>query len=130
LACIGVEEEDFRKILAVEVAGPEKGAACTSLLRKLLDRSLRGVRLVVSDDHERIKAAVSGKLPEVDWQRCGPLRAQRALSRAYLLDVRGRAGPQGNHKVRRRRTADGLAEEFVSLYKERHLKPARSSRPG
>jgi putative transposase len=58
LACVGVDEEGFRESLAVEVAGSEKGAAYVSLLRGLLDRGLKGVKLVVSDDHEGIKAAV------------------------------------------------------------------------
>ena len=47
LACVGVDEEGFREVLAVEVAGTEKGAAYASLLRGLLDRGLCGVRLVV-----------------------------------------------------------------------------------
>ena len=54
----------------MEVAGSEKGAAYASVLRGLLDRGLHGVRLVVSDDHEGIKAAVFGELPGVEWQRC------------------------------------------------------------
>src|SRR5215208_5718914 len=33
LACVGVDEEGFREVLAVEVAGSEKGAAYASLLR-------------------------------------------------------------------------------------------------
>ena len=53
------------------MAGSEKGATYdTSLLWGLIDRGLKGVRLVVSDDHEGIKAAVAGELPEVKWQRC------------------------------------------------------------
>jgi putative transposase len=70
LACVGVDEEGFREVLAVEVAGSEKGAAYASLLRGLIDRGLKGVRLVVSDDHKGIKAAVSGELPGAQWQRC------------------------------------------------------------
>ena len=70
LACVGVDEEGFREVLAVEVAGSEKGAAYTSLLRGLVERGLKGVRLVVSDDHEGIKAAVAGELAGVGWQRC------------------------------------------------------------
>ena len=31
LACVGVEEEGFREILAVEVAGTEKGTAYASM---------------------------------------------------------------------------------------------------
>jgi transposase-like protein len=58
LACVGVDEEGFREVFAVEVASTEKGAAYASLLRGLIDRGLLGVRLVVSDDHEGIKAAV------------------------------------------------------------------------
>ena len=57
-------------MLAIEVAGTEKGAAYASLLRGLIDRGLSGVRLVVSDDHEGIKAAVAGELPGAEWQRC------------------------------------------------------------
>jgi transposase-like protein len=63
LVCVGVDEEGFREVLAVEVAGSEKGVAYASLLRGLIDRGLSGVRLVISDDHEGIKAAVSGELP-------------------------------------------------------------------
>jgi putative transposase len=70
LAAVGVEEEGFRGVLAVEVAGWEKSAAYASLLRGLLDRGLWEVRLVVSDDHEGIKAAVFGELVGVEWQRC------------------------------------------------------------
>src|SRR5215210_6538278 len=70
LACVGVDEEGFREVLAVEVAGSEKGAAYASLLRGLLDRGLSDVRLVVSDDHEGIKTAVASELPGVEWQRC------------------------------------------------------------
>ena len=41
LACVGVEEEGFREMLAIEVAGTEKGAAYASLLRGLIDRAFR-----------------------------------------------------------------------------------------
>ena len=54
LACVGVDEEGFREVLAVEVAGSEKGAAYASMLRGLIDRGLSGGPLVVSDDHEGI----------------------------------------------------------------------------
>jgi putative transposase len=68
--CVGVEEEGFREVLAVEVAGSEKGVAYAYLLRGLVDRGLRGVRLVLCDDHKGMKAAVAGELPGVEWQRC------------------------------------------------------------
>src|SRR5215217_7979476 len=67
LACVGVEEEGFREVLAIEVAGSQKGVAYTSLLRGLIDRGLHGVRLVISDDHEGIKAAAAEELAGVEW---------------------------------------------------------------
>jgi putative transposase len=62
---VGTDEEGFREVLAAEVAGGEKSAAYVALLRGLLDRGLKGVRLLVSEDHEGIKAAVFGELPGV-----------------------------------------------------------------
>jgi transposase-like protein len=47
--------EGFREVLAVEVAGTEKGAAYAWLLRGLIELGLYEVRLVISDDHEGIK---------------------------------------------------------------------------
>jgi putative transposase len=41
LVCLGVDEEGFREVLAVEVAGSEKGVAYASLLRGLVDRVAR-----------------------------------------------------------------------------------------
>jgi putative transposase len=81
LACVGVDKEGFREVLAVEVAGTQKGVSYAALLRGLLDRGLGGVRLVISDDHEGIKSAVAGELPGVGRVAAvrGALRAQRAL---------------------------------------------------
>jgi putative transposase len=47
-----------------------KIAAYVSLLRGLLKRGPSDVPSVASDDYEDIKAAVSGKLHGVEWQRC------------------------------------------------------------
>jgi len=117
LACVGVDEEGFREVLAVEVAGSEKGAAYASLLRGLLDRGLWGVRLVVSDDHEGIKAAVAGELPGVGWQRCVVHFERNVLSHVPASSMAEVAQDiKALFKVRREKTARALAEEFVDLY--------------
>ena len=124
LACAGVDEEGFREVLAVEVAGSEKGAAYASLLRGLLDRGLNGVKLVVSDDHEGIKAAVSSELPGVDWQRCVVHFERNVLSHVPASSTGEVAEDlRAIFKVRREKTARALAEEeFVELYAKRFLK--------
>ena len=123
LACVGVDEEGFREVLAVEVAGSEKGAAYASLLRGLLDRGLKGVRLVVSDDHEGIKTAVSGELPGAEWQRCVVHFERNILSHVPASSMGEVAEDlSAIFKVRRVKTAKALAEEFVELYGKRFPK--------
>ena len=123
LVCVGVDEEGFREVLAVEVAGSEKGVAYASLLRGLIDRGLSGVRLVVSDDHEGIKAAVSDELPGVRWQRCVVHFERNVLSSVPATEMREVAEDlKAIFKIRRQKTARALAEGFVELYSERFPK--------
>jgi len=123
LACVGVDEEGFREVLAVEVAGSEKGAAYASLLRGLIDRGLKGVKLVVSDDHEGIKAAVAGELPRVGWQRCVVHFERNVLSCVAASSTAEVAQDlKAVFKVSREKTARALAEEFVEVYGKRFPK--------
>ena len=123
LACVGVDEEGFREVLAVEVAGSEKGAAYASLLRGLLDRGLSGVKLVVSDDHEGIKAAVFDELPGVKWQRCVVHFERNVLAHVPASSTAEVAEDiKAIFKVRREKTALALAEEFIELYGKRFTK--------
>jgi len=124
LACVGVDEEGFREVLAVEeVAGSEKGAAYTSLLRGLVDRGLKGVRLVVSDDHEGIKAAVAGELAGVGWQRC-VVHFERNVLCHVPVSAMGEVAEdlKAIFKVRREKTARALAQEFAELHAKRFPK--------
>jgi transposase-like protein len=123
LACVGVDEEGFREVLAVEVAGTEKGAAYASLLQGLIDRGLSGVHLVISDDHEGIKAAVSGELPGAEWQRCTVHFERNILAHVPASSMAEVAEDlKAIFKVRRVKTARALAEEFVELYAKRFPK--------
>jgi putative transposase len=51
LVVSGVRDDGFREILAVEVADTESEATYQDLFRSLKARALKGVELVVSDDH-------------------------------------------------------------------------------
>jgi putative transposase len=124
LACVGVDEEGFREVLAVEeVAGSEKGVAYASLLRELIDQGLKDVRLVVSDDHEGIKAAVASELPGTKWQRCIVHFERNVLSHVPASSMADVAEDlKAVFRVRREKTARALAEEFVELYKKSYPK--------
>ncbi len=70
LVATGVNAEGYREILGVDVGSAENGATWTAFLRGLVARGLSGVRLVVSDAHEGLKAAIAAVLDGAAWQRC------------------------------------------------------------
>jgi putative transposase len=71
LVVSGVRRTDgMREVLAVEVADTESEATYQQLFRSLKRRGLEGVELVVSDDHEGLKAAVSRHFQGASHQRC------------------------------------------------------------
>jgi transposase-like protein len=65
----GVNGDGRREVLGMEIGTSEAEPIWTAFLRKQTRRGLRGVKLVVSDAHEGIKAAVSRVLC-ASWQRC------------------------------------------------------------
>jgi putative transposase len=70
LVATGVNAEGYREILGVDVGSAENGATWTTFLRGLVARGLSGVRLVTSDAHEGLKAAIAAVLDGAGWQRC------------------------------------------------------------
>jgi putative transposase len=70
LIVCAVREDGMREILAVEVADTESEATYHELFRSLKRRGLKGVQLVVSDDHEGLKSAVCRHFQGASWQRC------------------------------------------------------------
>ena len=70
LVVSAVRDDGFREILAVEVVDTESEATYQELFRSLRRRGLSGVELVVSDDHEGLKAAVARHFQGASHQRC------------------------------------------------------------
>ena len=69
IVAVGVNNDGRREILGLEIGPSEAETFWSAFLRKLARRGLRGVKLVISDAHEGIKAAVS-KVFSATWQRC------------------------------------------------------------
>ena len=65
-----VRDDGYREILAVEVADTKSEATYHELFRSLKGRGLSGVELVVSDNHEGLKAAIERHFQGASWQRC------------------------------------------------------------
>src|ERR1700712_5146595 len=69
IVAVGVNSDGRREILGLDIGPSEAETFWTGFLRKLTRRGLRGVKLVISDAHEGLKAAVARVL-NATWQRC------------------------------------------------------------
>ena len=66
----GVSMDGNREVLGCAVGHSEDGAFWTEFLRSLRARGLKGVRLVISDQHLGLKKAIEAVMVGSAWQRC------------------------------------------------------------
>jgi len=81
IIAVGVNGDGRREVLGMDIGPSEAETFWTAFLRKLARRGLRGVKLVISDAHEGIKAAVT-KVLQATWQRCRVHFMRNALAHA------------------------------------------------
>jgi transposase-like protein len=71
LVAIGVRADDGRRtLLGVSVSLSEAEVHWRSFLESLNLRGLHGIRMITSDDHSGLRAALRAVWPSVQWQRC------------------------------------------------------------
>lgn len=107
LVALGINWEGRREVLAVELANRESTSSWKDFLQRLKQRGLRGVEMVVSDDHAGLKRAIRETFTEAAWQRCYVHFLRNALD--YLP----------------RRGGDDCLTELRWLYDRRDLEEAR-----
>ena len=78
---VGVNTDGRREILGMDIGHSEAETFWTAFLRKLARRGLRGVKLVISDAHEGLKAAAT-KVLGATAQRCRVHFMRNALAHA------------------------------------------------
>ena len=81
IIAVGVNTDGVREILGLEIGPSEAEPFWRSFLRSLTRRGLRGVKLVISDAHEGLKAAAA-KVLSCTWQRCKVHFLRNALAHA------------------------------------------------
>ena len=108
LIAIGINWDGRRQILAVELANRESGSSWKDFLLRLRKRGLKGVELVVSDDHAGLRKSLQEVLPEAAWQRCYVHFLGNALD--YLP----------------RKADDDCLQELRWIYDRRDLKEAQA----
>ena len=81
IVAVGVNTDGRREVLGMDIGPSEAEPFWMEFLRKLARRGLRGVKLVISDAHEGLKAAIS-KILSATWQRCRVHFMRNALAHA------------------------------------------------
>jgi putative transposase len=121
LVASGVRDDGFREILAAEVADTESEATYHELFRSLKARGLRGVELVISDDHEGLKAAAFRHFQGASWQRCQVHYARNLLGMVGHARRKELAeGLRGVFAAPSREVALGLASELAAQWRQSH----------
>lgn len=125
IIAVAVNTDGRREDLGLAIGPSEAEPFWTALLRQLTRRGLRGVKLVIADAHEGLKAAAA-KVLSATWQQCrihflrnalahvGP--SQRGMVSALLKTV----FVQENQDAAReqwRKVADQLRDRFSRLSK-------------
>ena len=89
IVAVAVNGDGRREVLGISIGVSEAETFWTEFLRSLARRGLRGVKLVISDAHEGLKAAIA-KVLHASWQRC---RVH------FMRNVLAYAGRQGRRVV-------------------------------
>lgn len=66
----GITTDGTREILGVKIANSESEKSWLSFFDELIERKLHGVKLVISDGHRGIRAAVKKRFLGAKWQMC------------------------------------------------------------
>ncbi len=125
LVVTAVRGDGLREILAVEVADTESEATYQELFKSLKTRGLKGVSLVVSDDHEGLKVAIERHFQGASWQRC-QVHYARNLLKMVAASKRKElgAGLREVFAALSREMALSLAERLADRWRKSHPKVA------
>lgn len=118
IVAVGVNGDGRREVLGMDIGPSEAETFWTGFLRKLARRGLRGVKLVISDAHDGIRAAVS-KVLTATWQRCRVHFMRNALAHA------GRSG----RRVVSAFIATAFAQDDADAAKQQWRRVADQLRP-
>lgn len=120
LVAIGVDDNGKRTVLGTSVALSEAEVHWRAFISSLLDRGMRGVRMVVSDAHEGLKKAMQATMPSVPWQRCQCHLQRNAQAYVPKVSMKGpvAAALRQIFTAADRAEADQKLKDFVLKYEK------------
>lgn len=122
----GILEDGHRSILAVDADISENEVHWRKVLSSLVDRGMRGVRLVVSDSHDGLRAAREAVLPGIPWQRCQMHLQQNAQSFVTKQALKGEVASdiRSIFNARSLEEAKRILDELIEKYSKTQSKLA------
>ncbi|MDA1163179.1 MAG: IS256 family transposase [Planctomycetota bacterium] len=120
LIAIGIQPSGHRSVLGVSVSLSEAEVHWREFLVSLKQRGLHGVKLIVSDAHEGLKAARQATFAGVPWQRCQFHLAQNAMQHTPKVELRKQVADDIRNIFIARNAEDATEElcRFVERYKD------------
>lgn len=118
LIASGVVPDGHRRILGLSVSMSEREVHWRGFLESLMKRNLRGVKLIISDDHSGLKVARLAVFGGISWQRCQFHLQQNAQAYVPHKDMQKEVAEviRTIFNAPDRATADGYLARAVQKY--------------
>ena len=133
LVAIGVNAEGHREVIGVTEGMREDAASWEQFIRSMIERGLKGVRLVVGDRCAGLVSTVNSMLPRAKYQRCMVHFMRNVLSKVPPNHRDWVRGPEGDirhgvPRIRPRQGRDGRRGDGVQEAQGGGRLPARGHR--
>ena len=121
LKAVGVTKAGKREVLGISCSLSESEVHWRKFLEQLLQRGLKGVEIIISDDHAGLKAALRATLPSAPWQRCTFYLAQNAQHYVPNMSMRSEIAQavRDVYQALSQHVAEERLKEAVTKYEKR-----------
>lgn len=125
LVAIGVDREGRREVIGVTEGMKEDAASWEQFVRSMIERGLKGVRLVVGDRCAGLVSTVDSMLPDARYQRCMVHFMRNVLSKTPPAHREwASAALKAVFAMESRESALAKAEQVAAEMESRRLKAA------
>ena len=125
LVAIGVDGDGHREVIGVAGGKKEDSASWEQFVRSMIERGLRGVRLVVGDRCAGLVSTVDSMLPKARYQRCMVHFMRNVLSKVPPIHREwASAALKAIFAMESRESALAKAESVAAGMEARRLKAA------
>jgi len=122
LVAVGIQADGKRSVLGVSVALSEAEVHWRAFLKSLQERGLHGVRMITTDDHKGLLAALEARFPGVPWQRCQVHLQRNAAAYVPKVEMRKKVARDIRSIINSRDKAE--ADERLGTVVQEYVKRA------